>query len=450
MRRSSGLVISLALLALGACGDNITVGGIDAPGPVIDSDPDQPDAMVDGMVAQPAMRAMTLAVNDVEVVDPEAMAAPLNGIRGGQITITFSDLTMNGGITVGAGMSPIGGCQVVEFSPANPPNPTVDAGAVTIANEPPGETPATGLRKTVGPCAFMAAAGNQYLCVSHNAAMNVTAANPATHSIAYTFPVGTFAGTNLVGSSLRINGFTAMQYNSMTSAFPIIQQPAPNVLVVARLGTTGVAPEADVAAMYTVLNGVSPVPVAGATADFLGAGSIRISKPADADWGALDNVIGIVGEGFALDGLSEDPADIPLTAPAAAIRFGCDNNTGPAGDDTCGDTGTSNSLTAVIISGRSTQKPLTGLAAFQMPTETPGVDTWREWQCAGLLMKQMTLTADALDHILGIEAGSTFDPTRVEVRVLYVAGAQLNGPNPGDAMQGRILAGHGVVGHTDP
>jgi hypothetical protein len=450
MRRSSGLVIPLALLALGACGDNITTGQVDAPGPTIDSPGPGPDAMVDAMTAQPAMRAMTLAVNDVSVVDPEAMAAPLNGIRGGQITITFSDLTMNGGVTVGAGMSPIGGCQVVEFSPANPPNPLVDAGAVTITNEPASETPATGLLKTVGPCTFQAAAGNQYLCVSHNAAMNVTAANPATHSIAYTFPAGTFMGTNLVGSSLRINGFTAMQYNSGASAFPIIQQPAPNVLVVARLGTTGVAPEADVAAMYTVLNGVSPVPVAGATANFLGAGSIRIAKPADPDWGALDNVIGLVGEGFALDGVSADPADIPTTAPAAAIEFGCDNDTPAAGDDTCGDTGTSNALTAVIISGRATQKSIAGLAAFQMPTEVPGTDTWREWQCAGLLSKRMTLTADALDHILGNEPASTFAPTRIEVRVLYVAGAQLNGPNPGDAMQGRILAGHGVVGHTDP
>jgi hypothetical protein len=444
------------LLALGACGDNI--GGDDTPnidGPTIDSAPG-PDAMVDAMTAQPAMRAMTLAVTDVSVLGASATAI-MGGVRGGSSSIVFSDLTMNGGMVV-AGTQPIGGCVVTEFSPTALPNPGLDGGAVTITNEPPAEAPATGLLKTVGPCTFMGAAG--YRCISHAGmavaanATNLPAPNPP-GAIAYTFPTQTFPATPaMVGSYLNVNGFTDGAFNSGMSAFPVVSQNATTTLVAFNPAGEAGTMETQPMTNFAVINAFAPVPGAGPGADFLGAGTVHISKPADPDWPAIDTNVGVVGEGFALDMDSDDPSNLPATA-AGPLVFECNgvDDVDGNGDDTCGDTQSATTVRAIIVSGRATQKPVPapGPTApdFVMPTEVPGTDTWREWQCAYLLSRSATLTQEALEAILGKD-GTGFTPTRIEMRVLFVAGAITNGPNPGDNMTGRVLVGHGIVGHTDP
>jgi hypothetical protein len=76
-----------------------------------------------------------------------------------------------------------------------------------------------------------------------------------------------------------------------------------------------------------------------------------------------------------------------------------------------------------------------------MPTEIPGTDNWLEWQCAYLLSDSATMPLAAVQAIVD------FEPTRVEMRVLRVAGTIVN---DGGVNEARILVGHGLVGHTDP
>jgi hypothetical protein len=454
MRRSSGFVIGI-VLALGACGDNIKTETSDGPPPNPDGPPPA-DAAPDAMPPTPATRAMTVAFTDVTVLGDGATT--VGGVRGGSSSLVFSDLTMNGGTLV-AGTQPIGGCVVTEFSPTALPNPGLNAGMITIANEPPGETPATGLLKTVGSCAFTGAATG-YRCISHSSASAaVNATNPPTPPgvIAYTVPGETFpTGGRLVGSYLNVNGFTDTSFNSGPSAFPIVSQTGTTTLAVVNPNGEMGTMETAATASYNVINAFAPVPGAGAAANFFGMGDVRITKPASGNWPALDLVIGLVGEGFALDSDSDDPSALPATATGDLV-FACDgpDNMPNTGDDTCGDTQSATTVRAIIISGRATQKPVPppSLTApdFLMPTEIPGTDTWREWQCAYLLSRSATLTQEALTAILGQEVSPPeFIPTRIEMRVLFVAGAILNGPNPEDNMTGRVLVGHGIVGHTDP
>jgi hypothetical protein len=119
--------------------------------------------------------------------------------------------------------------------------------------------------------------------------------------------------------------------------------------------------------------------------------------------------------------------------------FGCGHAT-PAdpNDDTCGTDGQA-PVTEMVVSGRATLQSLAGLFPYQMPTDVAGVDTWLEFECAYPGAHSATLTHTALQAIID------FAPTRVELRVISVAGTVLT-----DGLTTtRVRVGHALVGHTD-
>jgi hypothetical protein len=190
MRTRLSLPTTLLAVCAGAslisCGDNLTPGSgdIDAADPNPDGgNTDAPDASTAPTVGG------TLAIFDAILTDPTA--APVGGVGGGTIRFSFNDFTMNGGENI-FGTSAIGGCLVTKFDATHPPNPRLDAGAITISG------PATGdnaLAKQVGPCTLQAAFGDPdpYACISHNqatatiSAQDLNALSPGSGAVAYTF-----------------------------------------------------------------------------------------------------------------------------------------------------------------------------------------------------------------------------------------------------------------------
>ncbi|HTJ41175.1 MAG TPA: hypothetical protein VL463_03740 [Kofleriaceae bacterium] len=439
-RRMTVLTALAGASALAACGDDATKGGpADAKIPVIDAPNNTPDGSPDAMPpdAMPTAEvAGTVAVTDVTVLDSDSAAA--GGIKGGAISITFSDLTMNGG-TVLSGTSQVNGCVVVKYDPTHLPNPPEDAGAITVTNNPANESPATGLLKTVGPCVFNAAA-KTYLCVSNNdtaqtaTAVGSNATIPG--SVTYQFTTTPFTGEKLVGSYLRINGFTNAHFNSGASAFPIVAQPTDNtVLVINPAGAGDVAEPGTTGLTDTVLNGFNPVPALGGNGpDFLGTGGITITKTTATAFKMFAQNIDVPGQGWTLSDPG-DPTAIPLTGTATEQKYGC--GTG----NTCGD-GSTTLIQAMIISGRATKKSVAGLPNYGMPTEVPGTDTWLEYQCGFIGSKTATLDAAALQAIID------FAPTRVEMRVINSAGNIITDTSLPGSPQTFVVAGHAFVGHT--
>lgn len=424
MRTWKSLLATTLALGAGAaaCGDD-GGGTPDAERP----DGLTPDAEVPDM-APTATRSATIAVNEVTLTSDDATQL---GMRGGSISISFDDLTMGGGEVV-FGTSPVGGCVVTRYDAdgtPSAPNPGVDAGTVTITGD--------GLLRTVGPCNFVAGAG--YLCTSHGAAADTAVnatdlPNSGTSPpglIAYTFPDQTFpASPGLVGSYLTVGGFTNAAFNSPAGqAFPIVAQQGTTTVVVVNAAGEGQTTETITAGGFSVLNGYAPAPV-GPGGDFLddATTSVSIAKADDPDWPAIDFTTYVRGEGFALDDESVAPHAFPSSA--ADIRVGCNMTNGDCGADGDG------TLEALIISGKTTDTDVSTMPFdFIMP---PATTEYATFQCAFLLADEATMPSAAVQAILDT------NPTRVEMRVLRVAGTLVeDGLN-----EGRILVGHGLVGHT--
>jgi len=412
------LATSLAVgcaVTLGACG-----GGGDDDG---SAGPDAPTGDGDPDGFEGPTRALTISVADLAVTTPSAAAV---STRGGAISIEVEDLTTGGGEIV-FGESPVGGCVVTRFDAAHPAHPTLDAGTVTIAN--PG-VEESGLLKPVGPCDYRPDTG--YLCVSTEAADQTATATPTgvSGTELYAFQDQNFA-RDYVGSYLVVNGFAQAGNNSGARAFPIVGQPAATTLTVVN---DGGAAGTTAAASFSVINGAGPIPTAGgANADFLASevDQIRIAKPASDEFGAIDVTVYTRGEGFDLDDASALPHQLPTSA--AAVTFSC----GGAGGSCGADADPTGVLEAFVISGRTTDASVEGLEDYEMPAPT---GTYATFQCGFLLDESTsgTIPADAVAAILAT------GPTRIETRVLNVAGVQ--GVDGDQAFT--IVVGHGVVGHT--
>ncbi|HUQ07084.1 MAG TPA: hypothetical protein VM261_31550, partial [Kofleriaceae bacterium] len=140
--------------------------------------------------------------------------------------------------------------------------------------------------------------------------ITVTGATTFTYPNAGADEAGVTLGTSsvptnrIVGSALVVNGLTNTAFNSGTSAFPIVAQVNANTVIVVNPAPADGAAQAPVTtASYTILNGFSPVPAAGALANFLGGSaapntpsSIRIQKAANTVWPAIDVTIDVPGE----------------------------------------------------------------------------------------------------------------------------------------------------------
>lgn len=404
------------------CGDDGGGGG--------DDDPDPIDAMVDmepEIDAPPtADRAMSVAVVEVALTSPQGVAA---GIKGGLISIEFSDLTTGGGETV-FGTSPIGGCVVTRHDAQNPPHPLVDAGTITVAT---GEDSAEELGMTVGPCSYQT--GQGYLCISHaGAGVAATGATVANGVVTYTMPSQDF-GDGLRGSYLNIDGFTANPtFNASTGPFPIVGQGGPTILQVINQAGMGAAETADVT--FSVINGAGPIPTSSPFEFLDGPSStVRISKGDDDNWAAFDYTLYHRGSGLVLDAESAQPHEFPAKADGSWV-FSCDGKGGDCGEDST----QADTLEALIISGRTTDVTIPqGVPDYWMPPASMAT-TYATFQCAFVAPDDASATVpeSAIQAILGT------NPTRIETRVLRVVGVL-----PQDGLNaGRILVGHGLVGHT--
>lgn len=414
------LLISLALgtssLLAGCGGDDAGGNPIDAADHDAEGDP--PDSM-----PPTATRAMTIAITDVKLTSPQGRAGNGGlGLRGGAIGIEFSDLTQNGGEVI-FGTTTAGGCVVQRFDATHTARPLVDAGTVTISGD--------GLLKPVGPCSFI---GGAYRCISAAAAAQTSTATATglNGAVVYSFPGQNFTG-DLVGAYLSVNGFaTNATFNSGTSAFPIVAQSATSLTAI-NPGGTGSADTTTAGVTFSVLAGAGPIPTAqtGANAQFLGDEdrSVTISKEADDDWGAVNFTTYVRGSTFTLATASTKPHEFPFTA--ADVTFSC---TAAA----CGGDG-DGMLEALIVSGRTTDAPIPDDAFdFDMPAP---VTAYTTFQCGFLLEDSGTIPEAAVTAILSTS------PTRIETRVLRVAGTQFN-DGEDQLNVGTIVVGHGLVGHT--
>ena len=420
MRTWKSLLAASLLVGGGAaCGDD--EGGGDHDASMIDAA--NIDASIDAMPS--ATRSITIAVTDIALTSPQGGPGGA-GIRGGVISVEFLDLTEGGGELV-FGTSPVGGCIVQRWDADGDPNgehPSIDAGAVTISGD--------GLLKTVGPCTYMQ--GQGYLCASHGGSESVQAVANGTRAVTYVYSGTPFMNTDLVGSYLSANGFTGAGYNTGTAPFPIIAQSDSSLTA---LAPANVAAGSETAtAAYAVLNGAGPVPTQGlglpVDADFLGdeTTEVTVQKAADANWPAIDFTVYTRGEGFALSDESDQPHEFPATAEDFTLT--CEGTNGDCGADGDAPAGT---IEAVIVSGRSTDGDVTGLPDFIMPDP---VTEYATFQCGFILGNGGTLMSDAVQAILDT------NPTRVETRVLRIAGTQpMDGLNSGN-----LVVGHGLVGHT--
>jgi hypothetical protein len=369
----------------------------------------------------PATRSATIAVTDIALTSPDGEAG--NWI-GGSITVEFADLTRGGGEKI-YGDDPVGGCVVVRHDAAHPPHDLVDAGTVTIENAGPSD----GLAKIVGPCAFEPGAG--YQCVSHVATGQAAAASGIFAGVVdYRFPDQPL-DPKLTGSYLKVDGFANPAFNSATPR-PIYLATSTALTVIHPPVEGGAGEQRDDGISLTVVNGVGPIPAASAASgNFLNyaVDRIRIRKDADDDWPAIDFTVGPRGEGLTLARSGPHPHEFPATAQA--LTFTCSGDFGRCGSD-----GSDAPFEAMIVSGRTTDADVSATEFdFDMPAP---IGTYATFECVFPLADTVVVPADAVAAILSTE------PTRVEMRVMRVAGTTLeHGVN-----EGRILVGHALVGHT--
>lgn len=408
-------------------------GGDDAGGDVPLVDAEVTDGVgPDGNAV--STRAMAITVSDVRLT---SLGAVNRGVRGGVIAIDFEDLTQSGG-EVAYGTSPFSdGCVVIRYDAAHPPRPTVDAGAITIANPAIQES---GLRKTVGPCVFE---GGVYRCVSHRGTQQITGSSSnITPFRTYEFAGTPFTDTDVVGSHILVNGFADPGLNTGDTPLPIVRQEANTLTVLfSAVDTSPVNDDVATSGEFEILNGLGPVPTQvgfAVDADFLGteANTLRISKGADDDWGSLDLDVYTRGEGMSLADDSAEPHEFPSTA--GDVAFSCD----PAANGSCGaDADAPVGIEeALVVSGRTTDVDISGTDDYEMPPPN-AASQYAAFTCVFPDAVSGIIPSDAVAAILATE------PTRIETRVMVVAGARTQVGEQG-ADSGAVVVGHGLVGHT--
>ncbi len=432
--RFTSIALGCALLAFAACGGNNNNSGADAR--VTDSagsaDAPPPDARVQN-------RAGTLAITQLNLTDP---AVAGNGIGGSSISLEVDDLTMgDGGHAAFGTPGAVGGCYVLTFdvgaSATHTPHPAVDEGVITLDG--------SGLAEP-GPyhCAF---AGGAYRCdggplmpKSNMTGTYSTSAGTTT----LTATGVTFAATD-IGKYLVLSGMPT-GYNA---AFPIVGVTSGHaVLFTGQAGTAG-----DVAipngAGYTALQGVGPVPGGAQTVDFINLGgasnAITVSLAANTDYPtAVSQMLEPIGKGITLENAGTgcldcaQPHQFPITAAGGAtVSFSCDPTKGSK-TATCGEDDAALANEGLVITGSTTDAPLTNLAPYEMPNP---VTQYATFTCTFIQGKTGQIPNGAIAAILGT------NPTRIETRVFRFGFALYQDADSHNTLN--LVAGHGLVGHTD-
>jgi hypothetical protein len=386
------------------------VDGNEAADAPIDADT-KPDAPIDGMVTT-GTRALQIVVADVTVTDASAKP-PLN-LRGGVVTASVRDLTKDGGEVL-FGTPEIGKCIVIKYDLAagKKPNPMVNAGTITITNS----------TKPISPCTAQAAAQNAYQCVRGSGTNVLDASVPQTSVTSFAFESGgNFTAGQLVGSWLEVKNMPNDHFNG---TFPIVANQATSIQV-----ANGAATAAETAqgnAPWRIVDAFSPGP---SFPDFLGdeTATVKIDKPANANWGAISASTAVRGQGFTLTGRQPDQA---LPRNGTDATFTC-SGTG------CGSEPNTSWGKGMIITGRTTDAPIpNGAPDFAMP---PPNSKWTEFQCSVLNADTITLPAEAITAIYSTS------PTRVEVGVARVVALLISDSND-SKNAGFAVVGHMLVGH---
>jgi hypothetical protein len=423
------VAISAAALLGTACGDD-DGGSPDAnttPDGASPADAARPDAT-------PPRHTGTVAVSEVTVTTP---GAP--GVRGGAISIIYVDPADQAG-EVGFGVNPpVNTCYVKKYTPADPETAATNEGPITIAGN--------GLLKPVGECAF--AEGLGYECTIASGNDTIAVANIAGRLYGVTITED-YSDTDLVGSSIRLAGYTGPQaaYNGTWSVVGQLNGKGTTTLQIV-IPAEGL-PDATAAAHdYRLLGGFGPVPTAGlpfaVDTDFLGGAgtAITITKAETAAPGAPALAINLppAGEGFELDGEGDAILAHEFPFTAGPVTFTC--------GDTCGalPTGATAGLQVIAVSGRTTDAllpnpPTAEVPPFAMPPVSATRTSYATFQCtffetapAGSNSFTATMPQAAVEAILST------NPTRIETRVFRFSASQ-TGAN--------VLVGHGVVGHSSP
>lgn len=396
--------LGLTLIACSDDGDGS--GDVDAAqadaAAMIDAAPD-PDAF-----AGP-FRAGTIAVLDVTATNPGT------GFSGATVNVSYTDITQpDVDPAFGDPVPPLGGCTVWIYNvgqDAQPPD--ANEGDITLTG--------AGLLSPIGTCSFDDATG-AYECSTGNGTLGTGALavqSGATTSI--TVLNNEFAGHDLIGSYLRVDGFTEAGNNG---TFPVVDQTNDNIVVVANDNGTTETLAAD--GTFTVITGAGPTP---ANRDFLDSGveDVVVDKNEGTYVPAFSSTLKASGEGLILGDSSTEPHALPIS-PAADATFSCD----PGDNGNCGPNG--GIITGFVLSGSTTDAPVAGLSPLAMPDP---VTQWARFQCRGNPgLQSITLPQAALEAVL------SSSPSRIETQLFRIT-ADLSKPDTS------IIVGHGFIGYTD-
>jgi hypothetical protein len=306
------------------------------------------------------------------------------------------------------------GCKVFVYDGDNPAPQPVDAGVLGIAGAAGGSID----------CSFQP--NGAYACPMASAAGAATLTPGESGTATFSSAAAAFTSDD-VGRYLKLGGSSTANAGS----FPIVAVTAPDTAVI-------VHPQAQAEGTnveFVVLAGVGPVPAN--PVDPIGPGStitVSLDAPSGSpfQFGATSPIV--AGGAFTVDTATAAMLSaIPLDG--AALTLGC----GGAGGD-CGDA----ALTVVRIT--TTDGDTAGLSPFAMP---PPASTLIDVACASFEAGgAIVVPAEAMAILQEVDATSPI--TRIRTAFMREGFSIVQNEAPLAPNPVRVLAGHGILGFTDP
>ena len=397
------------------------------------SDGAEPDAGVPSI-----LRTGTVAITENTITNPPAdpKDPPMSGAV---VSMSFIDRSRATVPPVEGFEDPIEGCQVFvydmtagDFEPAG-----VDEGVITVAGTANGDFD----------CAFRADFG-KYLCQSVDPGSaggvpgNADNASFDTGEIAALVGVaGSLDEAAVVGSQLFLTGFDVSALDG--KFFGVLARPANQSFIFAIPGPRPVDLRAPPTATYATFIGAGPIPNEGGFYNFLATSEVVVYSAGSKLVPVFGGTYTPEGEGFELLSAPGDriflPHDIPTNLPAEfPVRFACQ-------EGGCGTPGAGGEMTALIVTGRTTDRPLPSPSEDPTGTQMPSpMARYATFTCIYEVSDEQNearIPAEALDVILGT------DPTRIETTVLR-AQAVPDATSDSAAAAISLFIGHSLTGFT--
>lgn len=416
------VLLAFALGGAAACGDNLDAHDhdheIDAP--QIDAAIDAPvDAPIDAPVAT---HSGTISVFDVVLRNMGGAGVDGHGI---QVGISFTDNAAVNAPIMQESPSPIDGCKLWEYDmPAEfAANLGGDEGAVQIT---------AGDGSPVFPACIYAGASTGYICPDTASSGTGGVLAPASAATAtFTVPAGSSAvfGAEDAGRYLKL-GSTGVA--ALDTAFPIVAFVSANTVVIAGTNATLTLP---VAATFTTLAGVGPVPAGGtAPTDPMGDGeNLTFAKAAGTHFEAFPANLGFggaagIGDVFTLGTANGKVLPTSIPTDGSAFTVGCDD---------AGSCGTAlGSILNIVTTNAST---LGVPSPFYFPTGTRRIQI----RCIKVGATTITVPAAYSAHLTRAMSGAN------RIQATFIRTNQAGAMNmTGAPNQALIAGGHAEVGFT--